>query len=124
MQRTYPQIYKSDNKLKVDPTLVKVTAKDFMMSIKKMVPSSERSSSSGAAPLPDAIKPLLERQLESIKECIKSILPEVKRLTPLEEAEYEPEGDEDEGFEREMMMERKSIQGDLEWSSGGVLTSV
>lgn len=34
MQRTYPQIYKSDSKLKVDPTLVKVTAKDFMVSIK------------------------------------------------------------------------------------------
>lgn len=107
MQRTYPQIYKSDSKLKVDPTLVKVTAKDFMVSIKKMVPSSERSSSSGAAPLPENVKPLLERQLESIKECIKNILPEVKRLTPLEEAEYEPEGDEDEGFEREMMMESK-----------------
>lgn len=106
MQRTYPQIYKSDTKLKVDPSLVKVTAKDFMVSIKKMVPSSARSGASGVAPLPDAVKPLLERQLESIKECIKTILPEVKRLTPLEEAEYEPEGeDDDNGFEREMMME-------------------
>lgn len=71
----------------------------------EMVPSSERSSSSGAAPLPDHVQPLLQRQFESIKECIKTILPEVKRLTPLEEAEYEQEDDEDNGFERERIME-------------------
>lgn len=107
MQRTYPQIYKSDAKLKVDPTTVNVTAKDFMVSIKKMIPSSERSSSSGASPLPDHIRPLLSDQLEMIKDCIKTILPEIKRLTPLEEAEYEEDGDPEEGFEREMMMESK-----------------
>ncbi|KAI5801179.1 hypothetical protein EDC01DRAFT_628128 [Geopyxis carbonaria] len=105
MQRTYPQIYKSDAKLKVDPTTVNVTAKDFMVSIKKMIPSSERSSSSGASPLPDHIRPLLSEQFEYIKNCITTILPEVKRLSPLEEAEYEEDGDPEEGFEREMMME-------------------
>lgn len=105
MQRTYPQIYKSDSKLKVDPSLVTVTAKDFMVSIKKMVPSSERSASSGASPLPEHIRPLLQEQLEVVKETIKTIFPEIKRLTPLEEAEYEDEGDPEDGFSREMMME-------------------
>ena len=109
MQRTYPQIYKSDSKLKVDPSLVTVTAKDFMVSIKKMVPSSERSASSGASPLPEHIRPLLLDQLEVVKENIKTIF----RITiififrllqgrqPLNLREY--------GFDREMMMESQYI---------------
>lgn len=105
MQRTYPQIYKSDAKLKVDPTKVTVTAKDFMMSIKKLVPSSERSASSGAAPLPEHIKPLLHEEFDMVKDSIRTIFPEVKRLTPLEEAEYEDDEDAEDGFNKEMMME-------------------
>lgn len=78
-----------------------------------MIPSSERSSSSGAAPLPEHVQPLLERQFESVKECIKTILPEVKRLSPLEEAEYEQDDDADNGFERERMMESMCSFWDL-----------
>jgi SpoVK/Ycf46/Vps4 family AAA+-type ATPase len=108
MQRTYPQIYKSLDKLKVDPNNVVVTARDFMMSLKKITPSSERSSTSSAAPLPDHIKPLLSKRLEEIKDRLRGIFPEFKRLSPLEEAEYEDDiMDAEEGFEREMMMESK-----------------
>jgi len=106
MQRTYPQIYKSLDKLKVDPKSVVVTARDFMISLKKITPSSERSTASSASPLPDHVQPLLSKQLERIKECLKGIFPEFKRLTALEEAEYEDDiTDPEEGFEREMMME-------------------
>ena len=109
MQRTYPQIYKSVDKLKVDPARVVVTARDFMISLKKITPSSERSTASAAAPLPEQVRPLLSKQLERIKECLKGIFPEFKRLTALEEAEYEDETmDAEEGFEREMMMESQS----------------
>jgi ATP-dependent 26S proteasome regulatory subunit len=109
MQRTYPQIYKSVDKLKVDPNKIVVTARDFMMSLKKITPSSERSSASSAAPLPDHIKPLLSKPLEAIKDRLKGIFPEVKRLSPLEEAEYEDHiMDAEEGFEREKMMQSKS----------------
>jgi len=108
MQRTYPQIYKSLDKLKVDPQSVVVTARDFMMSLRKITPSSERSTSSGASPLPEHVVPLLSKQLERVKECLKGIFPEFKRLTPLEEAEYEDDIlDAEEGFAREMMMESK-----------------
>ncbi|KAI5856965.1 putative AAA family ATPase [Tricharina praecox] len=106
MQRTYPQIYKSLDKLKVDPHSVIVTARDFMMSLRKITPSSERSTASGASPLPEHVVPLLSKQLERVKECLKGIFPEFKRLTPLEEAEYEDDVlDAEEGFAREMMME-------------------
>jgi len=108
MQRTYPQIYKSLDKLKVDPHSVVVTARDFMISLRKITPSSERSTASGVSPLPEHVVPLLSKQLERVKECLKGIFPEFKRLTPLEEAEYEDDiQDAEEGFAREMMMESK-----------------
>jgi hypothetical protein len=70
-----------------------------------MVPSSERSTASGACPLPGHVKPLLAAQLESVKDSLKGILPEQKRLTVLEEALYEDHVGGDGGFEREGMVQ-------------------
>ncbi|OAP63462.1 hypothetical protein AYL99_02689 [Fonsecaea erecta] len=89
VQRHYPQIYNSNEKLAIDPQKIEVTPKDFMISLKKMTPSSERSASSGAAPLPPSVAPLLRFQLDHIKELLAEILPQRKRLTALEEAQYE-----------------------------------
>lgn len=76
IQRKYPQIYRSNEKLSVDPNQVKVGVKDFMMALRKIVPSSARSSGDAAQPLPDSIKPLLQFQLENITRQVKKILPE------------------------------------------------
>lgn len=103
IQRSYPQIYSSKEKLIVDPEKISIHATDFMISIKKMVPSSERSASSGAAPLPSAIEPLLQHQFAEIKQMLDRLLPRKKKLTALEEAMYEPYGDTDHGFGREKM---------------------
>ncbi|KAE8408794.1 hypothetical protein BDV37DRAFT_278799 [Aspergillus pseudonomiae] len=93
VQRRYPQIYKSDKKLLIDPKNINVTPKDFMLAIKKMVPSSERSTSSGASPLPKEVESLLRHPLADIKALLSEILPQRKRLTALEEAQFEePEG--------------------------------
>lgn len=93
VQRRYPQIYKSDRKLIIDPKKIDVTPKDFMLAIKKIVPSSERSTSSGASPLPKTVEPLLRRPLAEIRHLVSEILPQRKRLTALEEAQFEePEG--------------------------------
>ncbi|RMZ79383.1 hypothetical protein DV738_g3385, partial [Chaetothyriales sp. CBS 135597] len=89
VQRQYPQIYGSNEKLLIDPSAIHVTPKDFMISIKKIVPSSERSAASGASPLPDALEPLLRRPFTDIKNVVAEILPQKKRLTALEEAQYE-----------------------------------
>ncbi|KKY33820.1 putative aaa family [Diaporthe ampelina] len=86
IQRTYPQIYSSEQKLVVDPSKISIHATDFMISIKKMVPSSERSASSGAAPLPKAVAPLLREQFAAIEETVKTILPLKPKITALEEA--------------------------------------
>jgi len=105
MQRTYPQIYSSNEKLVVDPEKIKITAKDFMISVKKMVPSSERSTSSGAAPLPKVVEPLLRDQLKEIEDIVDGLIPIKKKTTALQEAMYEQYEDDDAGFGRETMQQ-------------------
>ncbi|KAF3915206.1 hypothetical protein ABW20_dc0107638 [Dactylellina cionopaga] len=105
VQRKYPQIYKdTDKKFLIDPKSIEVTARDFMISVDKIVPSSERSSTSGAAPLPEHIAPLLTPTLEAIKQKLKQVFPEKKSQSALQEAEYEPYTDADGGFGREKML--------------------
>ncbi|KAL8796618.1 MAG: hypothetical protein Q9195_001008 [Heterodermia aff. obscurata] len=104
VQRRYPQIYRSNEKLMIHPETINVTAKDFMISVKKMVPSSERSASSGAAPLPAHIEPLLRKPLANIENAIADILPQKRRLTALEEAEFE-DAEDDRGMTTERMQQ-------------------
>ncbi|KAF6800144.1 AAA family [Colletotrichum musicola] len=103
IQRTYPQIYSSKDKLIVNADNIGIHATDFMLSIKNMVPSSERSAGTGAAPLPKGIEPLLRDQFDSIKRALDEVLPRKKKLTALEEAMYEQFEDEDHGFGREAL---------------------
>ncbi|KAE8144270.1 hypothetical protein BDV25DRAFT_167233 [Aspergillus avenaceus] len=104
VQRRYPQIYKSDQKLLIDPKQIDVAPKDFMLAIKKMVPSSERSTSSGASPLPKEVEPLLRQPLADLRGLLSEIIPQRKRLTALEEAQFEePEGAG--SFQREQMQQ-------------------
>ncbi|KAI4208004.1 MAG: hypothetical protein LQ348_000374 [Seirophora lacunosa] len=104
VQRRYPQIYKSNEKLQIDTASIKVVAKDFMISVKKLVPSSERSTSSVAAPLPTNIAPLLRQPLAEIENVVNEILPQKKRLTALEEAEFE-DAEDDKGMRMERMQQ-------------------
>lgn len=104
VQRRYPQIYSSNEKLLIDPKTIEVTPRDFMISVKKMVPSSERSASSGAAPLPPSIEPLLRQPVAEIKDILADIMPQKKILTALQEAEYEDTAD-GHSFSRERMQQ-------------------
>jgi SpoVK/Ycf46/Vps4 family AAA+-type ATPase len=104
-QRTYPQIYSSNEKLVVDVDKIKITAKDFMLSIKKMIPSSERSTSSGAAPLPKIVEPLLRDQVKEIEGVLDGLIPSKKKTTALQEALYEQYDDADSGFNRETLQQ-------------------
>ena len=104
VQRSYPQIYKSDKKLQVDTASIKVIAKDFLLSMRKMVPSSERQTGAVADPLPKKVEPLLRDTFREIEMRLGQIVP-VKRkiLTALEEAEYE-DPDDPAGFEHEEIL--------------------
>jgi len=103
IQRTYPQIYSAKEKLVVDPDKIEIHATDFMLSAKKIIPSSERSTISPATPLPRAIEPLLRDQYDAILGLLENILPRQKMTTALEEAMYEQPQDADHGFGRENM---------------------
>jgi SpoVK/Ycf46/Vps4 family AAA+-type ATPase len=105
IQRTYPQIYSSTEKLLVDPNAISVHASDFMLSIKKLIPSSERSATSGAKPLPGAVEPLLRAQFTAAKRLLDDLLPRKKKTTALEEAMFEQYNDTDHGFAREAMQQ-------------------
>ncbi|ESK87512.1 aaa family atpase [Moniliophthora roreri MCA 2997] len=105
VQRKYPQIYKSNDRLLLKPDSVQVGLRDFMISIKKIVPSSARSSSTAAAPLPPQFVPLLSEPLEQVKKVIEKVLPMEKKLTALEEAEYEDYEGEEGALEREMTLQ-------------------
>ncbi|CUM54410.1 uncharacterized protein AC631_04511 [Debaryomyces fabryi] len=116
IQRKYPQIYKTNDKLQVDPSKIKVVAKDFMRAIEKIVPSSARSTSSGSAPLPNHLKPLLEVPLAEITDKLNDLLPNSisvgnkKKLTTLDEALYlDPTAkDSDGGFSKQELL--KSLE--------------
>ncbi|KAJ3919367.1 AAA-domain-containing protein [Lentinula edodes] len=97
IQRKYPQIYKSEDRLLLQPETISVALRDFMVAIKKLVPSSARSSSSAAAPLPTQLVPLLHESLQKAKNILGRVLPLEKKLTALEEAEFEDYHDNDEG---------------------------
>lgn len=102
VQGTYPQIYASDEKLIIDPSTIKVLAKDFMISVNKIVPSSERSAASGAAPLKKEVEPLLRQPLQEISNRIDEMIPRKRKATALEEAMYDDRDDEF-GFQKETM---------------------
>ncbi|CCE73070.1 Piso0_000083 [Millerozyma farinosa CBS 7064] len=112
IQRKYPQIYRSNDKLKVNPSRVRVTARDFMQALDKIVPSSARSTSSPSAPLSDNIKPLLNATFEQIKLRINKLFPEYaqkirnRKMTILDEVEYADPTlkDSDGGFSRQQLL--------------------
>ena len=104
VQGTYPQIYKSTEKLLIDPRKIRVQAKDFMISIDKMIPSSERSGSSNSTPLDHDVEPLLRRALDEISNRLDDVLPNRPKRTALEEAEYD-DRDDVHGFDKEMMQQ-------------------
>lgn len=66
------------------------------------MPSSARSSTSAATPLPPQFEPLLSETLDQAKDTIQRVMPVEKKLSALEEAEFE-DGPEETALEREML---------------------
>ncbi|CCE65572.1 hypothetical protein TPHA_0L02210 [Tetrapisispora phaffii CBS 4417] len=75
IQHKYPQIYRSNDKLDVDPSKITVSTSDFMLALEKIVPSSARSTGNIAQPLPEPIKPLLDIQLGGIERTLNKLIP-------------------------------------------------
>ncbi|KAI6106156.1 AAA-domain-containing protein [Pisolithus croceorrhizus] len=106
IQRRYPQIYQSNDRLLLKPESICVTLRDFMIAIPKLVPSSARSTSTSASPLPAHLVPLLGDALDRVKSAIDRVLPvSKKKRSALEEAEWEDRNGEEGALEREMLMQ-------------------
>jgi SpoVK/Ycf46/Vps4 family AAA+-type ATPase len=112
IQRQYPQIYQSSERLLLDHSKITVQARDFMISVKEVVPSSARSTASVAAPLPPQLAPLLEVSLNEVKAALDNHLPRAKKRSALEEAQWEEDHPDGEAgaFEREMMLQALESQ--------------
>lgn len=72
--------------------------------ITEIVASSARSTSSASAPLPQQLAPLLDTPLERVKSALDRILPKPKKTSVLEEAEWEDDDLEGQGFQREQQL--------------------
>ncbi|NXL48117.1 ATAD2 protein, partial [Podilymbus podiceps] len=75
LRRRYPQIYKSSEKLQIDIASIKITAKDFVVAMQKIVPASQRTVASPGRALSPISKPLLENTLARILQALQKVFP-------------------------------------------------
>lgn len=75
LHRTYPAIYASSKKLKIDRESIHVTIPDFLTAMRKIMPSSQRSGPQHADPLPSYLHCLFDRDLESSLTSLYSLFP-------------------------------------------------
>uniref|UniRef100_A0A7M4FWI4 ATPase family AAA domain-containing protein 2 n=1 Tax=Crocodylus porosus TaxID=8502 RepID=A0A7M4FWI4_CROPO len=75
LRRRYPQIYTSSEKLQLDISSIKITAKDFVVAMQKTVPASQRAVTSPSQALSPVSKPLLENTLHKILEALNRVFP-------------------------------------------------
>ncbi|KXS20387.1 AAA-domain-containing protein [Gonapodya prolifera JEL478] len=75
VRRVYPQIYKSSERLLVQPEKIKVEMVDFLGSLRTVVASTNRSSFSVARPLPKPLESLLTTSVQEIYAAIEVIFP-------------------------------------------------
>ncbi|KFP74806.1 ATPase family AAA domain-containing protein 2, partial [Acanthisitta chloris] len=75
LRRRYPQIYQRSEKLQLDVSSIKITAKDFVTAMQKTVPASQRAVASPGRALSPILKPLLGNTLERILEALQRVFP-------------------------------------------------
>ncbi|KAG1697408.1 hypothetical protein DVH05_016283 [Phytophthora capsici] len=85
LRRVYPQVYASQDKLLINLEKVVVARGDFAKAAKKITPASHRAVSSFAAPLPRAVKGLLEGQLRKVMQDVAHHFP----LFPLDKTTFD-----------------------------------
>ncbi|KAL0128837.1 hypothetical protein PUN28_003901 [Cardiocondyla obscurior] len=76
LRRTYPQIYKTNDRLLLDPERVEVKKRDFMQAGSMLVPSSHRVAPCVGRKLQPFIEPLLAPPLKELLNLIRRIFPQ------------------------------------------------
>ncbi|XP_041422563.1 ATPase family AAA domain-containing protein 2 isoform X2 [Xenopus laevis] len=75
LRRRYPQIYTTTEKLQLDINSIKITAKDFIVAMQKIVPASQRAVVSPGQALSPIIQPLLQNTLRKVLEALTKVFP-------------------------------------------------
>lgn len=89
IQRRYPQIYRTNERLLLAPETIQVDGRDFLLALEHMVPSSARSTSASSTPLAPHLHPLLASCLQECEALFARLLPQRTKRKALEEAIYE-----------------------------------
>ncbi|KAM4704921.1 ATPase family AAA domain-containing protein 2 [Rhinophrynus dorsalis] len=77
LRRRYPQIYTTTEKLQLDVSSIKITARDFVVAMQKIVPASQRAVVSPGQALSSVIEPLLKNTLQNLLKALKRVFPHV-----------------------------------------------
>ncbi|XP_044149184.1 ATPase family AAA domain-containing protein 2 [Bufo gargarizans] len=75
LRRRYPQIYTTSDKLLLDISSIKITAKDFILAMQKIVPASQRAVISPGQALSSIVQPLLQNILMNILVTLRKVFP-------------------------------------------------
>lgn len=108
IQRRYPQVYHTNERLLLAPETICVSGADFILALENMVPSSARSASAPLAPLPAHLVPLLGAAVDGAVAAAQRLLPRQRKRRALEEAMLEPL--ESEALDGAAHMERELLQ--------------
>nr|CAB3224058.1 ATPase family AAA domain-containing protein 2 [Phallusia mammillata] len=83
LRRRYPQIYASNEKLKLDVTTIEITAGDFLKSMQTIVPTARRSANNPTRALNPMVQPLLMNTLLNLIEQLVKVFPIVQNKSKL-----------------------------------------
>eukprot|EP01083_Nonionella_stella_P270437 915815_1 len=75
VRRRYPQIYKSDDKLKIDVNSIKVQEEDFLAAMSSIIPAAQRSSIVYPRALSLLLRPLLGPQFREMLTKLDEVFP-------------------------------------------------
>ncbi|KAM5156580.1 ATPase family AAA domain-containing protein 2 [Mantella aurantiaca] len=78
VRKRYPQIYTTTDKLQLDVASIKITARDFMFAMQKIVPASQRAVVSPGQALSCIIQPLLQNTMHNILQALKRVFPHME----------------------------------------------
>ncbi|KAJ3400688.1 ATPase AAA domain-containing protein 2B [Chytriomyces hyalinus] len=80
VQRSFPEIYESSHKLEISTSDIIVTAEDFSKSMKRIIPSTQRTSTVYSSPIPVHLKPLVQSPFIEITKTLDVLCPMLKQV--------------------------------------------
>ncbi|KAJ3234790.1 ATPase AAA domain-containing protein 2B [Chytriomyces hyalinus] len=80
VQRSFPEIYESSHKLEISTSDIIVTAEDFSKSMKRIIPSTQRTSTVYSNPIPVHLKPLVQTPFVEITKTLDVLCPMLKQV--------------------------------------------